>query len=61
MQILKEHTSEEYLLKQIAGQALKMRRVETTWAILELLPELRPHYFWPLLINAYKTDGEAGN
>lgn len=52
----------EYLLEKLTGIALKTGKISTAWTLLEMLSsELRPHYFWPLLISANKEAGEVGN
>lgn len=40
--------------------ALKHNKTEIAWELLKNMTTLRPHFFWPLLINAGKESGELG-
>lgn len=60
VKVLQEMEPDEYMLKQLLEISLKIGKTEMSWILLQNLSELRPHYFWPLLIAA-NIKGETGN
>nr|CAH7746771.1 unnamed protein product [Callosobruchus chinensis] len=57
---LKDNNLNEYCIQNLTEIALRHNYVDVCWDLLQNLPEVRPHFFWPLLINAHKTSGEKG-
>ncbi|XP_050312939.1 leucine-rich PPR motif-containing protein, mitochondrial [Anthonomus grandis grandis] len=49
-----------YILESLTELALKFKYTHQAWELLRSLNTLRPHYFWPLLIQAGNERGEIG-
>lgn len=47
-------------LEEAAKIALQQHYVELSWKLFENFSYLRPHFFWPLLLDAGRQDGESG-
>ncbi|XP_056647094.1 leucine-rich PPR motif-containing protein, mitochondrial [Diorhabda sublineata] len=50
----------EYICEKLTEIALKRGYFDISCKLFEHLKEIRPHFFWPLFLNAYKTEGETG-
>lgn len=57
---LEESNLNETIFQDLTEIALRHKYVEASWRLLENMSVLRPHFFWPLLIHAARTEGEAG-
>nr|CAI5838257.1 unnamed protein product [Callosobruchus analis] len=57
---LRDNSLNEYCIHHLTEIALRHNYVDVCWDLLQNLPEIRPHYFWPFLINAHNTSGEKG-
>lgn len=61
LKFLQEIGSDQYLLQNLTEVALRTEKINVAWALLEMFSsELRPHFFWPLLIQSSKIEGEVG-
>ncbi|KAF2901912.1 hypothetical protein ILUMI_04268 [Ignelater luminosus] len=49
-----------FALENITGIALRRGFYKVAWELLESFSRLRPHYFWPLLLQAEKQNREIG-
>lgn len=49
-----------FALEKITGVALRRGFYKVAWELLESFSSLRPHYFWPLLLQAEKQNREIG-
>ncbi|CAH0552880.1 unnamed protein product [Brassicogethes aeneus] len=56
----KEKELNSNCLEKLTNVALKFGHIEPAWTLLTNFDELRPHYFWPILIIASKREGEQG-
>ncbi|CAH1173550.1 unnamed protein product [Phaedon cochleariae] len=52
--------SNGYIIENLTGIALKHQYTDAAWKLFENLSELRPHYFWPLLLTYQQQNGELG-
>ncbi|CAG9769248.1 unnamed protein product [Ceutorhynchus assimilis] len=49
-----------YICEYLTELALRFKYQEQAWALLKCLQIVRPHYFWPLLVQDGKKSGENG-
>lgn len=47
-------------MERLTELALKFKYENQAWTLLKNLDIVRPHYFWPLLMQNGKTNGEIG-
>lgn len=57
---LKESGLNPLALENAAEIALKTEYFELAWSLFKKLTSLRPHFFWPILLNTGRKDGELG-
>jgi hypothetical protein len=61
---LSENGYNFYALNSAAEYSLKGKRFDLSFSLFEKMKEkhlpLRAHYFWPILINLFNTDGVKG-
>lgn len=50
-----------HILENLTELALRFKYEEQAWSLLGSLEVVRPHYFWPLLIQNARSNGEYGN
>ncbi|CAG9858530.1 unnamed protein product [Phyllotreta striolata] len=55
-----ENFNNKLVFQNLAEFALRNRFLDVSFDIFKHLPELRPHFFWPHLLNAGNSTGEAG-
>ncbi|XP_048517733.1 leucine-rich PPR motif-containing protein, mitochondrial isoform X2 [Dendroctonus ponderosae] len=48
------------IMESLSELALKFKYEKQAWALLKNLDFVRPHYFWPLLVENGRTNGEIG-
>ncbi|KAH1027735.1 hypothetical protein HUJ05_001189 [Dendroctonus ponderosae] len=49
------------IMESLSELALKFKYEKQAWALLKNLDFVRPHYFWPLLVENGRTNGEIGS
>ncbi|XP_066248718.1 leucine-rich PPR motif-containing protein, mitochondrial isoform X2 [Euwallacea similis] len=57
---LTDKGSNEYILEGLTWLALRFKYEEQAWILLSTLHILRPHYFWPLLLQSAQNKGHQG-
>ncbi|XP_044761643.1 leucine-rich PPR motif-containing protein, mitochondrial [Coccinella septempunctata] len=57
---LKQAGLNEYALENVTEAAMRNKLFSSALNLLAHFSTLKPHYFWPLLIEAHKRDGEIG-
>ncbi|KAJ8921642.1 hypothetical protein NQ315_010551 [Exocentrus adspersus] len=57
---LHEKNLNQYALEDLAEIALRHKYVDASCSLLENMSIRRPHFFWPLLVEANKREGETG-
>ncbi|XP_018577646.1 leucine-rich PPR motif-containing protein, mitochondrial [Anoplophora glabripennis] len=57
---LHDNNLNNYALQHLTELALRHNYTEASWRLLENMPVLRPHFFWPLLLDANRKQGEIG-
>ncbi|XP_072390248.1 leucine-rich PPR motif-containing protein, mitochondrial [Diabrotica undecimpunctata] len=55
-----DNYTNEYVYERLTEVALKNEYYDIAWRLFEHLQALRPHFFWPLFLNARNVEGEAG-
>lgn len=57
---LKESGLNSWALENAAEIALKSEYFELAWSLFKKFTNLRPHFFWPILLSAGRKEGELG-
>lgn len=55
-----ENYDSDRAFENLAEFAMKNKYFDITWKLFENFRELRPHFFWPLLVDARNNKGETG-
>ncbi|KAK5650801.1 hypothetical protein RI129_001830 [Pyrocoelia pectoralis] len=57
---LKKEGLNTVALERLLGVALQKGFMESAWELLQVMPNIRPHYFWPFIMKASKEHREIG-
>lgn len=57
---LRDTNLNSYALEKLTEIALRHNYTQASWKLLENMPNLRPHFFWPILLDANRKEGELG-
>ncbi|XP_023011712.2 leucine-rich PPR motif-containing protein, mitochondrial isoform X1 [Leptinotarsa decemlineata] len=57
---LRDKGMNQFAFERLTEFALRNKYVDVAWSLLKNINELRPHFFWPLLVIAHQVKGECG-